>query len=140
MCWRSTTIIEATVSVPASKVTNDLQVRTVAAVRRHCRHKLGEAAMSEARACYENMSAIPRNILVLAFACVLCYGVNLLNVEPFLKTMLSVVIAVFAWVPLWNFCDMMFLNSPHWIHQHDKAIYQAVESMTITIKEEPTCV
>ena len=138
--WKSTTIIEAKVLLPASKVTNDLQVRTAAAVRRHCRHKLGKAAMNEARARYDRFATIPMSIVVLVFAGVLCYGVNVLIVDPDLKAMLSVIVAVFAWVPVWNFCDVMLLNPPHWIHQRDKAIYQAVESMTITIKEEPTCV
>jgi hypothetical protein len=64
MCWRSTTIIKATVSIPAS----NLQVCTAAAVQRHCRHKLGEAIMSKAHARYESIAAIPRNIVILVFS------------------------------------------------------------------------
>jgi hypothetical protein len=135
--WKSTTIIEATVFVPASKVTNGLQVRTAAAVRRHCRHKHGEAAMNEARVRYESIAAMPRNFVIFGLSCSLWYGLQQLPVVSALKTMLSVIVAVLAWVPLWTFCDMMFVNLPHLIHLREQAIYQAVESMTITVESDP---
>jgi hypothetical protein len=128
------------VSIPASKVTNNLQVRTAAAVQRHCRHKLGEAVMSEARARYESIAAIPRNIVILVFSGSLWYGLQELIVDPHLNMALSVPVAIMAWATLWYSYEMMFIKPPHWMHQRDQAIYQAMESMPITIEAEPTCV
>jgi hypothetical protein len=61
-------IIEAKVSVPASKLTSttttdDLQELTSMAVRYHCRHTLVEIAREEARAYYMCLAKLPYAIV-----------------------------------------------------------------------------
>ena len=134
--WKPTTTFEATVVVPAAEMADDLQERTAAAVRRPCRHKLGEAAEEEARARYEGYAKTPFAVVSSTIAAVLFAGLHL---APFIDDDLALLLTplpmLLLWVAAWHPLEVIFYD--RWQPQRDQVIYRAIESMSITVEAEP---
>jgi len=133
--WSRTTTFEATVTVPASELSDELQQRIAAAVRRHCRRKLGEAAEEEARARFEGYAKLP-----FAVACSMIAGVVFaaIHVLPFVPDVVALLLTplpmLLLWVAAWHCLEVLFFD--RWQPRRDQAIYRAIESMAISVEAD----
>lgn len=120
--------VRARITLPAARITPDLETRCREALQRYCRVRIAQLDDQNASLWREGWATLGRGILFLA-ACMI--GSRIFGEPKYLPAFLGRFIdegfIIAGWVALWYPLDVLLYQ--HWPVNRDRRIYRAIESM-----------
>lgn len=125
--------VRATLRLPVSARTPDLEARMRSGLQRHCDHRIGQISNDIASLRQEGLATLWRGLLFLAL-CML--GSQVLGEPKFLPGILArfldegLIIA--GWVALWYPLDALLYQ--HWPLKRERRLYQSLRGMELKLE------